>query len=148
MDLQDAVQRLRAAKRAHLAWVGRASLLVQGIAVDQDQIPVQHTDCTFGRWYHGEGQVLSALPAFRAIEAPHRTLHDAYAEIFRVLFQEPNPSLFQRLLGTTRRAKENAQAEVESQTRRLVDASREVVALLELLEAALLAQTKRQPLLS
>lgn len=145
MDIQDVVQRLRAAKRAHLAWVGRAGLLVQGIAVAQEQIPVWHTDCPFGRWYHGDGQELAPLPAFRAIDAPHRSLHEAYATIFRLLFQEQNASLFQRLLGKTRWAQAEAQAEVAVQMRRLEEASREVVTLLDLLEKALLSQARRAP---
>lgn len=143
MDIQETIQRLRAAKRAHLAWVGRAGLLVQGIAVSREEIPVLHTDCPFGRWYHGDGQALAPLPAFRAINAPHQALHEAYAAIFKLLFQEQNVSLFQRLLGKPRRAQAEAQAGVDAQMRRLEAASREVVSLLELLEQALLEHFRR-----
>lgn len=145
MDIQDAVQRLRAAKRAHLAWVGRAGLLVQGIAVAQEQIPVRHTDCPFGLWYHQDGQELAPLPAFRAIDKPHRSLHEAYATIFSLLFQEQKAPLFDRLLGKTRRAQAEVQEKVAAQMRRLEEASREVVMLLDLLEQALLSQTRRAP---
>lgn len=143
MDIQDAIQRLRAAKRAHLAWVGRAGLLVQGIPVSQEQIPVLHTDCQFGRWYHEDGQELSPLPAFRAINEPHRELHDAYATIFKLMFQEQDSSFFQRLLGRKGRSRSDHQADVDAQMQRLENASKEVVALLESLETALVGQVRR-----
>lgn len=59
-----------------------------------------HTECAFGRWYHGEGgKQLGHLPAWRAIDKPHRLVHDVAAALVRE--------------GRAERAEELAQASLE-----------------------------------
>ncbi len=134
MDKNQVIQLLRTAKRDHLAWVGRAELLVQGIPVSKEQLPVLHTDCNFGRWYFGEGQVLAKFTDFRAIDPPHQTLHHAYAQIFKLLLEEENPSFFSKLLGTARKQHERNMPAIEANMHALEQASQEVVRHLEALE--------------
>jgi methyl-accepting chemotaxis protein len=43
-----------------------------------------HTECAFGRWYHGEGRArFGHLEAFRALDAPHRAVHDLALRVVR-----------------------------------------------------------------
>ena len=47
-----------------------------------DQLYINHTDCSLGRWYYGLGQQFADNPDFIALEAPHRGLHDNCKLIF------------------------------------------------------------------
>jgi EAL domain-containing protein (putative c-di-GMP-specific phosphodiesterase class I) len=41
-----------------------------------------HQECTLGCWYYGAGQRFAEDPDFRALEAPHRAMHQACERIF------------------------------------------------------------------
>ncbi|WP_038047142.1 CZB domain-containing protein [Thioalkalivibrio sp. ALJ24] len=134
MEKQDVLDRLHQAKRAHLAWVGRAELLTRGVPVGKDQIPVLHTDCPFGQWYFGDGQVLHDFPEFESIDEAHRHLHEAYAEIFKLVTEEGNASMFSKLLGRARRQHEQNEPVIRRNMESLDEASRTVVHHLDALE--------------
>ncbi|MGB0721961.1 MAG: CZB domain-containing protein [Gammaproteobacteria bacterium] len=99
MNKTEAQARLKAARSAHLQWRGRAQAIVAGVEIDESKIPVMHTDCQFGQWYYGEGQFLSTLPAYRAIEAPHAELHGKYKELFDALHAEDDRSALKKMFG-------------------------------------------------
>lgn len=42
-------------------------------------------DCALGRWYYGPGQQFAGVPAFDALEAPHRRMHEVCGCMFAVL---------------------------------------------------------------
>ncbi|MGM0517694.1 MAG: CZB domain-containing protein [Pseudomonadota bacterium] len=134
MTRNQIIQKLHNAKRSHLAWVGRAELLTQGHEIQKEQIPVLHTDCAFGDWYFGDGQVLNALSEFQAIDAPHKHLHDAYASVFKLITDEENASAFSRLLGIAKRKKEADQPVIHQHMNNLEQASNTVISSLEALE--------------
>ena len=125
---------IRSAKRAHLTWVGRAELLAKGYPVTQDQVPMSHMECTFGAWYSQANVALSAHEVFKAIATPHKALHDAYADIFKVLFAENSMSLFQRMIGKAAQQKEQNQAVITEKLQELEKASAAVVAQLDAFE--------------
>lgn len=99
MDRHEILKRLRLAKSAHLQWRARAQALVSGVELDDEKIPVIHTDCKFGQWYYGEGQDLASLETFQAIEKPHEILHAVYMKIFKSLHGEDKRSMVQKLFG-------------------------------------------------
>ena len=134
MDKHQVIERLHEAKRAHLAWVGRAELLTRGIPIEKEQIPVLHTHCPFGQWYFGDGQALRQFPEFTAIDESHRELHQAYAEIFKLITEEENASLFSRMLGYARRQHEHNEPLIRMYMDQLEAASRKVVERLDALE--------------
>jgi len=89
MDKQEILGHLRAARRAHIAWVQRAKALVAGVPLSEDQIPVNATECKFGFWFYEEGIRLKKLPNFQIIddiERLHIELHDEYLKIFQIFF--------------------------------------------------------------
>ncbi len=137
MNKNDILHKLHQAKRDHLAWVGRAELLAQGIEVSKELIPVLHTDCRFGHWYFGEGQALTVFPEFREIDEAHRALHQSYTEIFKLITETENPSLFSRLVGKARRQQKQNEPVIKSKLQKLESESHRVLQRLEALEGRL-----------
>ena len=100
MIKNELLHNIRAAKRAHINWVSYAHALILGVPLEKNQIPMDSSECKFGEWYYGDGQVLHGLEAFKKIEQPHIDLHDTYLEIFHLLFaKEADRSLWSRWFG-------------------------------------------------
>ena len=134
MQKAQLLAQLRAAKSAHIKWRSYAQALVAGVPLDESQVPVIHTDCSFGKWYYGAGQHLSMMPTFRAIETPHEMLHAIYMQLFKLLFETEEPSFFQKMIGASKRSKQEKSDQIDKQLSKLVDMSRTLLEALELLE--------------
>lgn len=100
LDKEQVLIQIRRAKTAHLRWRAYAMALSSGYTVEEGQLPLQPTDCQFGQWYFGQGQALKDLPEFQAIDIPHKQVHAIYQDIFQQLFGQPEPSFWQKLLGS------------------------------------------------
>jgi hypothetical protein len=147
MKLADAVEQLRNARAAHKAWVARAEALIEGMNVDKEHIPMLPTDCVFGKWYYGSGQALRKLPAYKSIEKSHDNLHRIYMQIFKLLFNEPDISTWEKLFGKAKKAKKAKAEQVkEAQIlfKRLQSISDDVCDFLENLEEQLMTAAKKQ----
>lgn len=99
-------------KSAHSVWRRKISDLLLGkIHIHPDELS-DHTCCEFGQWYFSEGmERYGHLPAFRAIDAPHKMAHAMAKQVAQcfhggkaaeagMLFQEFNTitdTLFSRL---------------------------------------------------
>jgi len=113
----EALGMIRKAKLSHVRWRAYAQSMVAGVPVDEDRVPVQHTDCQFGQWYFGAGmRQLGDLELYKKVREPHETLHNVYAEIHT-------------LIGNHNLAAANVKLE------ELVAASRELLDLMDALEA-------------
>lgn len=134
MKKTEAIDMLHHARSAHLQWRARAQALVAGIPLDKDQVPINYTDCKFGRWYYGTGQCLSAMPSFRAIEAPHQSLHLIYMKIFKELFGDDDRSGWSRLFGSSRKYKAEKAARAEAILPQLIGVSETLLATIDALE--------------
>ncbi|WP_456447245.1 CZB domain-containing protein [Thiolapillus sp.] len=128
---KELIGKLRDAKKAHRRWVSNAQILMQGVPVKNDQLPLNETECGFGHWYYGEGQALRSYPVYRNIEAPHTALHTTYLQIFDLLFRERKVSLFSRMLG---KKAEPSPAELESARRLFTVLNAESLKIMELLD--------------
>jgi hypothetical protein len=133
MDKKQVVTHLRAAKSAHIKWRSYAQAIVAGLPISEDQVPVIHTDCAFGKWYYGPGQKLSSLPGFYAIETPHEALHGIYMQIFKLLFETEETSFFQKLIGTGKK-RDDRREQLNSLLNSLIEMSKTLLAAIELLE--------------
>lgn len=72
---------LELAKGDHLIWVQRLHGMLLGRETLRPEDVYDHTACRLGLWYYGpEGQRLAANPLFRAVEEPHRRLHETAAK--------------------------------------------------------------------
>ncbi|MEA2072492.1 MAG: CZB domain-containing protein [Campylobacterota bacterium] len=116
MTKENVLEHLRSAKTAHIKWVQKAKLLINGVDVKEDSIPVDSTECNFGKWFYSEGQILNALSnnpleCMQKIESLHFALHDIYLSIFNIYFaEEKKAGFFSKLFGGKR--KELSQAEL------------------------------------
>ncbi|MBO8141532.1 MAG: CZB domain-containing protein [Firmicutes bacterium] len=68
---------LELAKADHVLWVQRLHAMRLGRETIKEQDVADHTRCRLGRWYYGSARTkLGSHPAFRALEEPHRRLHE------------------------------------------------------------------------
>ena len=135
MNRVEAVHRIQEARQAHTQWVGRARKLMSAPAMDKDLAPVLPTDCDFGNWYYGDGQLLSFLSPFHKIEIAHDELHSIHTEIYRKLFKESRHSF---LLKYFRKSGEQTLADKTEEAKqllvRLEQASEEIISQTQSLE--------------
>ena len=121
MKKDEILGHLRAAKSGHIKWVQKAKLLINGIDVQEDAIPVDSTECNFGKWFYADGQVLNALSnnppeCMQAIEQFHFQLHDKYMQIFNLYFsKEKKGGFFAKLLGLKRKELSDAETQMAHQ---------------------------------
>ena len=110
MTKEDTIGYLRAAKSAHIKWVQKAKLLISGVEVKEDSIPINSTECKFGKWFYSDGQMLNALSnnpleCMQGIERLHFELHDKYLSIFNLYFSEDKKQgFFAKFLGLKRKS--------------------------------------------
>lgn len=136
MTKKDIVIQLRAAKAAHIQWRAYAQAIINGFSVDQNHVPVIHTNCKFGQWYYGKGQMLSSLPSYSAIDAPHAMLHQVYMEIFKLIFGEVKKpkGLFGALFTSKEKLREKNMKKAQEQMTKLVEISEILLTALNTLE--------------
>ncbi|WP_127477160.1 CZB domain-containing protein [Sulfurivermis fontis] len=142
MDKKQVITHLRATKSAHIKWRAYAQAIVAGLPINEDQVPVIHTDCAFGKWYYGPGQKLSSLPGFQAIETPHEALHSIYMQIFKLLFETEEISFFQKLIGTGKK-RDDRREQLNTLLNRLIEMSKTLLAAIELLEQEVLGMDEK-----
>ena len=87
----------------HLNWAGDVNALLTDDNVTELNVQLDDHECAFGKWLYGEGReeaeafVPSLAPLLKAIEEPHRRLHESAGSIDNVsLFQADTslPALF------------------------------------------------------
>ena len=106
LDKNEVLRVIRRAKSSHIRWRTFAQAMVTGLPVEEEQAPVRHTECQFGKWYYGQGKaLLGHIDIFQDIETTHELLHHIYAQIFS-LVQERKLSeakaLYEELIGVSR----------------------------------------------
>ncbi|MDJ0738204.1 MAG: methyl-accepting chemotaxis protein [Gammaproteobacteria bacterium] len=73
---------LSQAKAAHFDWKGRLRSFLDGHSELSSQQVASHEHCDLGKWYYAEGmQRFGASADFKAIEPPHREIHQAIREV-------------------------------------------------------------------
>ncbi len=137
MNKEHILVHLRNAKSAHIKWVQKAKLLINGIEVKEDAIPVDSTECKFGRWFYSDGQILNALSnnpleCMMKIESLHFNLHDVYMNIFNIYFNKPKSGFFAKLFGSKKSLNDYE-----------IDKAKQYYANLELISKELLEEINR-----
>ena len=139
MKKKETISQLRKAKTAHIRWRSYAQALVSGIALDEERVPIVHTDCEFGRWYYGDGQTLGGFAEFKAIALSHERLHTVYMELFRALFEPERGGLLTRLIGRRRSASAAKNGLIQQLLDELLQVSERLMGHIEALEQTILA---------
>jgi hypothetical protein len=138
MNREEILNQLRAAKAAHISWVQRAKLLIEGISINEKSIPVNSTECGFGKWFYSDGQRLNTvrnipIECMEDIETLHFKLHDIYLNIYKIYYVSDSKGFFSKLFGK----KKVSEAEVllaKNYYHELSDISAELIKALTLME--------------
>ena len=112
MDKDRVLDQLRAAKAAHISWVQKAKLLIEGFEIDKSSIPVNSTECKFGQWFYSDAQKLNALrnnnlECMATVEELHFKLHDDYLKIYKLYYSMENQGFFAKLFGKKKKITED-----------------------------------------
>ena len=113
MERKEVLEQLRAAKAAHINWVQRAKLLIAGFEIDESSIPVNSTECKFGKWFYSDAQRLNGLrtnpmECMTEIEQLHFQLHDIYMNIYKLFYATEKQGFFSRLFGKKKQVSDEA----------------------------------------
>ncbi len=108
MEKDIILRQLRSAKAAHISWVQKAKLLIEGIDIDKSSIPINSTECRFGEWFYGDAQKLNglrnnSLDCMENIENYHGQLHDIYLQIFKLYYLVEDKGFFANLFSSNNR---------------------------------------------
>ena len=144
MNKEEVIEHLRAAKSAHIKWVQKAKLLINGIDVEKDAIPVNSTECKFGIWFYSDAQALNALSnnpmeCMNAIEQLHFELHDVYMNIFHIYFSKPEGGFLSKIFGKKKKVTEDESMKAEKFFIELEEISKKLLEEINRLERRLLA---------
>ena len=92
MTKNEILTNLDSAEVAHLAWVDKATALVHtSNQITKNEIPLESTSCSFGKWFFGVGQVLFCIMSeelVKNVEQTHQELHNSYHKIFKIYFKD------------------------------------------------------------
>ena len=142
MDKAITLQLLSDAKKAHINWVQRAQLLIDGLPIDKDAIPLSCSDCVFGQWLYQEGKKLTTLgniPHLEDIEKVHFDLHDQYMKIFKIYFADDDRSFFSKLLNSKQKISDQGKEMAKEYFKKMQAASEQLLNLIGKLERRLSA---------
>ena len=140
MTKREIIQQLRAAKAAHIQWRAYAQAIVGGFSVDQNHVPVVHTNCKFGQWYYGAGQMLSGLSTYGSIDGPHAMLHQIYMEIYKLKFSEVKAGWFR----SKAKIKAKNQARAEELMQNLIAISETLLESINMVEQEVMAMSDEE----
>ena len=145
MNKKEVVETLGKAVVSHKRWVANALALIEGVPLEKDKVPVNPTDCEFGKWYYTVGQKLIEIPGFNDIEESHNNLHKVYMEIFAILFGDARePSFFSKLIGRSHVVKAANREEAMGKYYALEKHSKVIITQLEHLEKIITAMSEKQ----
>ena len=144
MEKNIILEQLRAAKAAHINWVQRAKMLISGFKVEEDAIPVNSTQCQFGKWFYSEAQKLNTLPnntldCMSEIEKLHFELHDIYLNIYKIYYDLEPQGFFSKLFGKKRKVSEDASKLAKEYFSSMQEVSKKLVDQINLMERRIVA---------
>jgi len=144
MEKEVVLTQLRAAKAAHISWVQKAKFLIEGIDIDKSAIPVNSTECKFGKWFYSDAQKLNglrnnSLECMETIEELHARLHDAYLKIFKLYYTVENQGFFSKLFSNKKKLTDETIELGREYYLHLEDISKELLAEIARLERRVIA---------
>ncbi|MCI5167386.1 MAG: hypothetical protein D3903_15155 [Candidatus Electrothrix sp. GM3_4] len=145
MEKKEVITTLRNAVISHKKWVANALALIEGVPLAKDKVPVNPTECDFGKWYYAAGQNLNDIPGFKEVEESHNNLHKSYMEIFSILFGNASePSFFNKLFGRSHKIIAEKRDEAMSKYSYLEEQSKIIILKLNQIEKVITAMGDKQ----
>lgn len=134
MNKEEVLNEIKAAQAAHIEWVHKAKILINGKGSKETSIPVSPHDCSFGKWFYHEGQRLNALSnnpltCMQNIDRLHSKIHEIYMGIFNTYFSsEQKSGLISKIFGEKKKLLSSDEIEtVNEQFKVLESASHELL---------------------
>ena len=137
MEKENILDELRSAKVAHLKWVQRAKSLISGVPIEKEAIPLDYTDCMFGKWFYSVGQEIALMPGMTIMDSigeKHTALHSIYFKIFQIYFGDQARSFFSKLLKMKKKVSSAEQEMAEQYYEELESVSKELLDMIGRLE--------------
>jgi len=144
MDKNEVLTQLRAAKAAHINWVQKAKMLIGGFKIDENAIPINSTECKFGKWFYSDAQKLNALQnnpmeCMTNVEQLHFKLHDIYMHIFKIYYQIEKQGFFSKLFGSKKKISDTEKEIAEKYFSEMEDISRQLIEEINRMERRIIA---------
>ena len=148
MKKDEILQHLRSAKQSHVRWVQSAKLLINGMDISENSIPINYTDCKFGKWFYSDAQMLHGLPnnpleSMSKIENLHMRLHDTYLKIFNVFFGKKRGFL-SRLFNKKKNISQEELEKAKKYYEELEQISKELLEEINTLERRIIALAEKE----
>jgi len=139
MNKEIILEQLRKAKAAHISWVQRAKMLIEGFTINETSIPVNSTECAFGKWFYTDGQRLhdirtNPIESMTEIEELHFKLHDVYMHIFKIYYDTEKKGFFSKVFGKKKKVTEADAALARKYFEEMDAISKDLVNALNLME--------------
>ena len=139
MNKENILEQLRKAKAAHISWVQRAKMLIEGFTINETSIPVNSTECEFGKWFYSDGQRLNdirtnPIESMTEIEELHFKLHDVYMHIFKIYYDTEKKGFFSKVFGKKKKVTKEDAALARKYFDDMDGISKELVKALNLME--------------
>ncbi len=145
MPKQRILQKLLDAKLAHGKWVRRAKHLVESLPINEDMIPLDSTECAFGKWLYNDGMKCKSLrnlePLLKSIEKEHTQLHTIYATIYNIHFIETKRGFISKIfLGNKKKISKEKRSIALEKYHELEKVSEKLMILLQRFKRALMME--------
>jgi mevalonate kinase len=139
MNKEEILSQLRVAKAAHVSWVQRAKLLIEGFTINETSIPVNSTECQFGKWFYSDGQRLNdirnnPIESMQEIESLHFKLHDVYLNIYKIYYDLEKKGFFSKVFGKKKKVSDEDKLLAKKYYNEMDAISQELVKALNLME--------------
>lgn len=149
MDKNEVLDQLRAAKAAHINWVQRAKILIAGFKVDESAIPVNSTQCQFGKWFYSDAQKLNGIQnnpmeCMNSIEQLHFDLHDVYLNIYKIYYETESGGFFSKIFGKKKKISEEDKQQAKEYFTSMEKISKELVAEINKMERRIVATSDKE----
>lgn len=149
MEKSEILEQLRAAKAAHINWVQRAKLLISGFQIDESSIPVNSTQCQFGKWFYTDAQKLNAMQnnpmeCMSTIEQLHFDLHDIYLNIYKIYYETESKGFFSKIFGKKKKVTEDAKELAKKYYQNMEEVSKKLVAEINRMERRIVAISDKE----
>ena len=91
---QELLLRLDLIKNEHLKWKNYAEAKFKGINVDEQLVPVKHTECACGKMILEYGQVIYHLNSAHSLSKDHEEFHNIGKELYDFMKNKEKGNFF------------------------------------------------------
>jgi len=83
------IHSVRTARTQQVKWANQVKLMVSGVSLEKDAIPLDQTESEFSKWLYGEAMIFATSNAKNVIDEMielHGRCYDIYLKIYGTLF--------------------------------------------------------------